>query len=140
MSHTPHSHSHRRRIARIYLVGIFLLLAGAQTLLFRFVFRSKDVWQDLLGLVMGDALASTLLLVGVWRRISWARYVLIGLNWLMLVVFALLAAIVGSDPRFGLQHTVVIFALPLLFLIAANTWLIRSRRIRHLVTPPGSGG
>jgi hypothetical protein len=140
MSHTPHSHTHRRRIARIYLVGIFLLLAAANVLLFKFVFHSQDVWRDLPGLVCGDAMASALLVVGIWRRIGWARYVLIGLNWLMLAIFALTAAFVGSEPRFGLQHTVVVFGPPLVFLIAANTWLIRSRRIRYLVTPPSSGG
>jgi hypothetical protein len=140
ISHAPHSHQHRKRIARIYLVLIFLLLAGANALLFRFVFRSEDVWRNFIGGLLGDALASTLLIVGMWRRIGWSGYVLIGLNWLMIVVFTLTASFVGSEPHFGMRHTVVTFAPPLMFLLAANIWLIKSKRIRHLVTPPGSGG
>jgi predicted membrane channel-forming protein YqfA (hemolysin III family) len=140
MSNTPHSHSHRKRIARIYLVGIFLLLAGAIALLFRFVFHSSELWRNFIGVLLGDALASILLLIGVWRRIGWSRYVLIGLNWLMLITFTLTAAFLGSDPQFGFHHTVVVFGPPLAAFVAANVWLIKSKRIRHLVTPPGSGG
>ena len=140
MSPTPHSHSHRRRIARIYLVFIFLLLAGADALLFRFVLSKPELRGEFLGLLFGDALSSTLLLVGVWRRIAWSRYVLIGLNWLMLIIIALTAAFLGSEPLFGLRHTLVTFAPPLVLFIAANTWLIKSKRIRHLVTAPGSSG
>jgi hypothetical protein len=140
MSHTPLSHSHRRRIARIYLACVFLLLACAAALLLRFAIRSQDAWRDIIGVLFGYTVAMTLLIGGAWRRTGWCRYVLIGLNWLMLVAFTLIAAFLGSEPRFGWHHTLATFVPPLALFIAANVWLIKSKRIRHLVTPPGSGG
>lgn len=140
MSHTPPSHSHRRRIARIYLACIFVLLAIADALLLRFAIRSQDGWRNLIGILFGYALAATLLLGGIWQRTGWSRYVLIGVNWLMLVSFTLIAAFRGSEPSFGWHHTLTTFVPPLTLFVAVNVWLIKSKRIRHLVTPPGSGG
>jgi hypothetical protein len=140
MSSTPHNHSHRRRIARVYLAVIFPLLIGANALLLRFAIHSQDAWHNLIGPLCGYGLATTFLMAGVWRRIAWSRYVLIGLNWLMIVLFSLAAAYLGSDPLFGSQHTLATFGPSVLLFIVSNVWLIKSKRIRHLVTAPGSGG
>jgi hypothetical protein len=136
----PHNHPHRRRIARVYLAVIFLLLTGANLLLFRFAIRSLDSWRNLIGPLFGYGLASTLLLAGVWRRIAWSRIVLIGLNWLMITFFSLAAAYLGSDTMFGSHHSLVMFGPPIALFVLSNVWLIKSRRIRHLVAPPSSGG
>ena len=109
-------------------------------LLLRFAIRSQDAWHNLIGPLFGYGLATTLLIAGTWRRLAWSRYVLIGLNWLMIIFFSLTAAYLGSDPLFGSQHTLVMFGPPVVLFIVSNVWLIKSKRIRHLVTPPGSGG
>jgi hypothetical protein len=140
MPPTPHNHSNRRRIARVYLAAIFVLLTGANLLLFRFAIRSLDSWHNLIGPLLGYGMASTLLVAGVWRRIAWSRFVLIGLNWLMITLFSLAAAYLGSDTQFGSRHSMVMFGPPIALFILANVWLIKSRRIRHLVAPPSSGG
>ena len=119
---------------------IFILFTGANLLLLRFAIRSQDMWRNLIGMLCGYGLASTLLAIGIWRRIAWSRYVLIGLNWLMIVLFSLAAAYLGSDNQFGSQHAMVTFGPPVSLFIVSNVWLIKSRRIRHLVSPPASGG
>jgi len=116
------------------------MLLGANVQLFRFAINSKDAWHNLIGPLIGYGMASTLLIVGAWRRIAWTRYVLIGLNWLMIIFFSLAAAYLASDPLFGSQHAMVTFGPSIVLFIVSNVWLIKSKRIRHLVTAPGSGG
>ena len=140
MSHTHHSHAHRKRLARIYLAIVAVFLAATSVLLWRFAVDPFSPRPVFIGLVFGYALAAALLLIGVVRRTGWARYVLIGLNWLMLSGFGLLALNIGSDRSYGFRRTCKLLGPPLVLLVAANTWLIHSKRIRHLVTPPPSGG
>ena len=58
MSHTQHSHSHRKRVARIYLACILVLLAGANAFIFKFAFYSQDMWRNFIGLLFGDLVSS----------------------------------------------------------------------------------
>lgn len=137
MSHTPHSHLYRRRAARIYLVGILLLIGAADALLARFALHPRSPW--LLGVLFGQSLSSTLLLIGVWRRQMWSRYVLIGVLFGTIAIFSLAALMLNSTPEIPLRPALVMLVPGIASLIAANTWLIVSKRIQYLATPAASG-
>lgn len=135
-----HSHAHRKRIARFYLIGVFLLIIIADALLLRFAFSMWNPWRTLIGLLIGQTMASTLLIIGMWRRQSWSRYVLIALLWVMIGIISLLTLVIGSNPLWANPRVYLILGTGLLLLILANTWVIISKRLQFLVTAPSSAG
>ena len=138
MSHTPHSHTFRKRVARIYLVGIFLLVGVADALLARFSVSPVSPW--LIGVLFGQSISSVLLLIGIWRRQMWSRYVLIGLLFATIAIFSLAALMLSTHPESPLRPALMLVCPGIACMIAANTWLIVSKRIQYLATPPASGG
>lgn len=134
-----HKHAHRKKMARVYLVGILLLLCAADALLFWFSFSQHNPWRILVGLMFGQAFASILLLVGIWKRLPWARYVLAVLIFGVITIFALQALTLSGRPEIAAQMLAVIWTA-IGLLVIANTWLIRSKRIQYLASQPGSGG
>ena len=138
MSHTPHSHTYRKRVARIYLAGIFLLIAAADFLFGWFAFEPRSPW--LLGVIFGQSISSILLVIGVWRRQTWARYVLIGLIFATITIFSLAALMLSTEPQIPMRPALQFLIPGIASLIAANVWLISSKRIQYLATPAASGG
>jgi hypothetical protein len=137
---THHRHAHRKRTARIYLTIIFGLLCAANSILFWFTFSAHNPWRMLLAVMFGHTLASTLLMGAIWNRQEWARYVLIALLFAVAAIFTLVLLYIGSKPELSAPRVLTLMGTGIGLIIISNTWLIRSRRIRYLATPPGSGG
>lgn len=135
-----HRHAHRKKMARVYLVGIGLLLIAADALLFQFTFSQHNPWRWLVGLMFGQVISSILLLCGIWSRLPWARYVLATLIFAVISAFSLLALYLVGRPEVGDSNVLSMVWTAIALLVAANTWLIRSKRIQYLASQPGSGG
>src|SRR5688572_5170668 len=135
-----HSHAHRKRVARFYLAGVFLLIIAADLLLLRFAFSGWNPWRTLIGLFIGQTIAAILLIAGMWRRQTWSRYVLIALLWITIGLVSLVALLVGSNPQLANPTVYLVIGTALVLLILANVWVITSKRLQYLVTAPGSGG
>ena len=133
-------HTHRKRTARIFLVLIFLLLGAGSGALFLYALSDQNPWRLLLGVLIGYSLSFILLLVGIWLRKPWARYVLISVNWLMVALFSLTALILGAKPELNPRKSLILIGGAMFLIVAANVWLIASKRIRYLASVPGSGG
>jgi len=139
-SNSHHRHAHRKRTARLFLGGIAILLIAANAVFFWFALGVYCPWKLLPGFLLGQALGSALLIAGVWRRMGWARFVLAGLLFFTIGLISLCALTIVSKPEYKNQASFIGLASGIALMIAAVTWLIRSRRIRYLATPPGSGG
>jgi predicted membrane channel-forming protein YqfA (hemolysin III family) len=135
-----HRHAHRKRMARIYLIGILALICTADVLLFWFTFSQHNPWRIMVGLMFGQVIGSILLLGGIWQRNPWARYVLAVLNFGVIAIFAMQALYLNGRPEVGDQRMLSLIWIAVGLLTIANTWLIRSKRIQYLATQPGSGG
>lgn len=127
-------------MARIYLVGISILLCAADVLLFWFTLSQNNPWRILVGLMFGQIIGSILLIAAIWQRLPWARYVLAILIFGIITVFALEALYLIGRPEAGDQSKLNLIWVAVGLLVIANTWLIRSKRIQYLASQPGSGG
>ena len=140
MSEDHSRHSHRKLIARLWLVIIFLFLRGADVLLVWFAFHPFNPWPSLRGLAIGSAIGTTALLVGLWRRNPWTRYILVAGIILTGVMFSLPYMILLNYPVAGdAEPKKAVLAGVITYFICAVP-LIRSRRIHYLASAPGSGG
>ena len=140
MSEDHSRHTHRKIVARLWLLLIFLFLRGADVLLIWFAFHPFNPWPSLRGLSIGSAIGTTALFVGLWRRSSWTRYVLVSVIIITGIVFALPYLIFLDNPVAGDEEPkkAVLAGVVVYFLCAVP--LIRSRRIHYLASSPGSGG
>ena len=92
------------------------------------------------GQVVGSALATTALLVALWQRKFWARYVLIIFVWYLVSIFGIVALVVtGEEYKFE-RKPVAAAAMAVAIYVCINIVLICSHKIQHLARPPGSGG
>jgi peptidoglycan/LPS O-acetylase OafA/YrhL len=139
-SDTHHRHSHRRRTARLFLVAVFVALTVAEIMLWHFTNQRTNPWPFLRGHVIGSALATTALLVGIWRRRLWARYVLIVFLWYLIGIFGIVVTVITSGEQKMDRTSVIAAVIGVVLYLACNILLIRSRRIQHLAQPAGSGG
>lgn len=133
-------HRHRRRTARLLLVLVFLAFTVAELLLWYFTNHRSNPWPFLRGHVIGSALVTTALLIGIWRRILWARYVLIVFLWYLISVFGIVVTVITSGEQFMDRTAVIAAIVAVVLYLASNILIIRSRRIQHLAQPAGSGG
>jgi hypothetical protein len=127
-------------MARVYLVGILILICSADALLFWFTFSQHNPWRILVGLMFGQVTGSILLLAGIWNRMPWARYVLMVLIFGVISIFAMQALYLSGRPEVGDQRMLTLIWAAVGLLIIANTWLIRSKRIQYLASQPGAAG
>ena len=125
-------HSQRKRIARMYLVAIAAMILVADAMLFHFVFSDKNPWEPLIGILFGQAVSAPLLIVAIWRRLNWARFVLIAVLFVVVGIFGLAALYTNSEIEYQDRWQLAAVAIALGILTLANTWLIRSKRIQHL--------
>ena len=139
---TPHVPPNWKLRARLWIGVLFLLLSGADYLLLRFTYDRDNPMLSMTGMapllsalaVLG-ALGSKLLLICLWRRLSWARYALGVLLAASIVGFSMtLFVIVGGNlPRSKglLKKPILAMALQALALVP----LARSRSIRRQMHP-----
>jgi Na+/proline symporter len=143
-NHQPESHrrhSHRKSQARLQLIGVFALLVTAFVILFMFALNPEyNRWRILIGLLFGAAVACTLLIGAVWQRQNWARYVLIVAVLGLIAIFGLTLIFLISEPVESSSQATTLVGASIGLLLCVSGWLMFSRRIRYLTTPPGSGG
>src|SRR5206468_1807144 len=82
-----HERGHRTGHARLFLVVVFVLQRLADAAVIWFTFLPVCPWSLLRGVSIGSFVWTTALLVGVWRRLRWARYLLTSFNWGYITVF-----------------------------------------------------
>jgi hypothetical protein len=132
-------HSHRKRMARIYLAVISGLILVADALLLRFVVSDSNPWEILLGVLIGQIASTPFLITAIYRRMNWARFILIGLLFLVGAIFGLTAIYVNSLLEYRDKFEIALILIAVGLLMGANTWLIRSKRIQHLAQTGPSG-
>ncbi len=114
----------------MFLVIVFVLqrLGDAAVIWYTFL-PSNSAW--LRGVALGSLVWTTALLVGVWRRFRWARYLLTSFNWGYITVFTfcVLQGWNEFQPTPTDPYTVLTAGIVLYF--GANVILVRSRRVRH---------
>ena len=112
---------------------LLFALTGANVLLWHFTSRPLNPWPMLKGHVVGSALGTTVLLIGIAQRHFWARYVLIVFLWYLITVFSVVALIVSGD-KVGMERSPMIALLvAIVIFILSNVLLIRSRSIQRLM-------
>jgi Na+/proline symporter len=140
-SETPRRHSRRKTQARTQLIGVLLVMVAAFALMFSFAFNHEyNRWRVLIGLLFGAGVTCALLFVAVWKRQNWARYVLIVALIGLMATFGLCLIFLLSDPTETSSPAIPILGYSLGLLTLDAGWLMFSKRIRYLTTPPGSGG
>ncbi|HYR58065.1 MAG TPA: hypothetical protein VEO95_05530 [Chthoniobacteraceae bacterium] len=131
MTEHTHERGHRTTHARLFLVIVFVMqrLADAGVIWYTFLPAKSVFW--LRGIALGSLVWTTALLIGVWRRFRWARYLLTSFTWVYLAVltFHILQGWNELDLTLSDPYTALIAAAVLY--LAANAILIRSRRVRH---------
>jgi len=145
-SSPPSTHSHHRRqgsrktAARWQLVALLVLIVASFGLLFSFAFSQRNHYPAMIGALFGGAATTLLLLVMVWNRQNWARYVLITVLLGTAGAIGLCLLFMLSNPEDAHGIHVPILGSGILGLMLSAGWLMFSQRISYLTTPAGSGG
>ncbi len=129
MSEPLHDRVHRTRYARHFLAAAGMLQRLGDAAVIWFTFSVDNQMLLLRGAAIGSLLCTSVLLIGVWRRLRWARYVLTGLNWGYIMVFGFCALQGWKNPTLSEPYIALIAGV--LLYAAANVILVRSRRVRH---------
>ena len=131
----PHVPPNWKLRARLWIGVLFLLLAGSDYMLLCFSYDRDNPLPQISGVVILGALGSKLLLICMWRRLSWARYALATLLSLSIAALALgMILIIGdymAHSEGSLKKLLVGIALQALALVP----LARSRSIRKQMHP-----
>lgn len=136
----PRSPLLRRRRGRTWLALILVVLTVANLSLGYYCAHRMNPWPVLLGLVVGGMLTQLLLIVAIWRRQPWARYVLIFYLWAAIGVFGIAILSLTNDlSRIDRKPFAAAVAGVCLYLLA-NVWIIRSRSVQHIAQPGSSRG
>lgn len=140
MSEQEESISHRRvRTARLLLVVLFFVMCAGDAAFWLFSVHRSNPLPAMQGLVVGSLLGTTALLVALWRRSTWARYILMLVNWLIIVAFSVPGLILlGGDAGASRRPLIPLFSGMLAYVIV-NVALMNSRRLHRLGTPRGCG-
>ena len=132
---TPHVPPNWKLRARIWISVLFLVTAGADYLLLVFSFNPFNPAPLLIGLAILSALGSKLLLICMWRRLSWSRYALATLLLFSIAGFMVVLFFVAGGnlprPQGLLKKPIAGIALQALALVP----LARSRSIRKQLHP-----
>jgi hypothetical protein len=134
MTEHIHERGHRTGHARLFLAVVFVLQRVADAGVIWFTFQPVCTSSLLRGIAIGSFVWTTALLVGVWRRLSWARYLLTTINWLYVAAFSY-ALLKRWTPASG--ESAAQFLPPaagVILYVAANVILIKSRRVRHFAS------
>ncbi len=129
----PDSESaHRKRVGRFYVIVALLAMRGGDGLLYWYLTLPGNDSPVHSGALVGSLLWTTALFIGIWKRQSWARYILLAFNCAFIALF--------MYPLFvSWGRREITFALPYLLLtggvllyMGATALLICSKRVRHL--------
>lgn len=132
--------SRRSRQARLILLVLFGALRLGDVGLLKFSFWAGNPIPFSRGIVLGGVLVSAVLFWMIGMRRAWARYLLIGVNWLMVTVFCSAAVMLVDTGFVGMSEPLKAMGGGLLLYVVVNTTLIISSRIQRFATAPGVGG
>jgi uncharacterized membrane-anchored protein YitT (DUF2179 family) len=129
MSEHLHTRGHRTRHARAFLAIVFFGQRIADAAVIWFAFQPANSTLLLRGVAVGSCLSTTVLLICAWRRLGWARYLLVTFNWGFIALFGFEMLQTWDqkpqpNPSLALVAGVALYGL-------ANLVLLRSRRVRH---------
>ena len=131
MSDPLHDRGHRTGHARSFLALAGLLQRIGDAAVIWFTFSPGNSMQLLRGVAIGSLLCTSVLLIGVWRRLRWARYVLTGFNWVYITGFGFRVLEGWSEMKPTLSDPDAVLSAGVLLYAGATVLLVRSRRIRH---------
>jgi hypothetical protein len=126
-----HDRGHRTRHARTFLIVVFLLQRLGDVAVIGFTFFASASALLLRGLAIGSLMWTTVFLVGVWRRLRWARYVLTGFGWAYAVLLCGWVLSAWDELKPILRNPYLALVAGAILYVAANVILVRSRRVRH---------
>ncbi|HEY3901583.1 MAG TPA: hypothetical protein VGM54_23430 [Chthoniobacter sp.] len=125
----------RKRWAKIWILVVFFLLTVAHFFFYRFSTDSLNTYKVSEGMTFGCALWSTVLLVAMWMRLGWARYVLGALICVSIFGFGALVLVLRSESIASMPTAMWTAAAGILFYIAALVPLGTAHTLRDFLSP-----
>ncbi|MEI9895662.1 MAG: hypothetical protein WDN28_17685 [Chthoniobacter sp.] len=125
--------------ARLWIGLAFLLLTGAHFLFYRFSFDHLNNYPISQGLTAGCVLWTSALLVAMWLRYAWSRYVMIVMICGALAGFSVIALMVRSESVNALPQLMQRVAGGLVLYALALIPLSASRALRNYLGPRTAG-
>jgi len=123
--------------ARIWLVVVFLLLTVAHYCFYRFSADPRNPYPLTRGATFGCVLWSNVLLVAIWLRHGWARYLLIVLICMAIGGFGVTMLLIGRDFMEPASIRMVISGLAFYAVALVSLWI--SRSLSHYLAPRTAG-
>jgi len=117
----------------------FLLLTAAHVLFYRFSFNSLNTYPVAQGMTAGSVLWTTVLLVAMWLRYAWSRYVMVATICAAIVGFSIVALLVRSESVDALPQLMRFVIGGLLLYALALIPLSASASLRHYLGPRTAG-
>jgi Ca2+/H+ antiporter len=129
-----HDRGHRTQYARLFLAIAFVLQRIGDVAVLWFTYRPGEQASLLRGITVGSILCTSALLIGVWRRLRWARYVLTGLNWAYIALLSFSVLQSWDELEASVSNPYGALILGAVLYTCANVILVRSRRVRHFAS------
>ncbi len=136
-----HSFQRKRRLwARINIVVVLVLTMAAQYFFYKFSTDKMNVYPISLGITAGCAIWTTVLLVCMWLRFGWARYILIVMLCLAILFFAGILLLLKSESILPVPTATKAGLLGLVLYVIALIPLSVSQELREFLGPKSAGG
>ena len=139
MSKETHPSHHQTVLARVLLAIVLLILCAGHFMFWKFTDYHSNPFPAMKGLVVGSALASTLLICATWLRKPLTRTALIVFLWIMIFVFSMPGLMMMSDPAIRQQGALQKLAVGIGCYVLGNLILIIAGSIHRLGMPRGCG-
>jgi hypothetical protein len=132
--------SKKKLRARLWLLAVLVVLAAGNYLLFLFSFHELNPYPITRGIAFGSSLWSLALIIAMWLRMGWARYVLA--TWLVLAIVlqGLFILRMNSQSVKPLPEPTKIALIGLGLYALALIPLGASRSLRGFLGPKTAGG
>ena len=126
------SHHHQTTLARVLILIVFAILCAGDFAFWLFSRYPGNPFPAMPGLVIGCALASTVMIGAIWIRKSLARTALVVFLWIMMFVFSMPGLIMMSDRSTAQMGPLKMLAAGLGAYLIANIILIVADPIHRL--------
>ena len=143
MSKENHSSHHHSGLARTLLLFIFLVLCAGNFAFWKFGLpngKPTPIFPAMPGLIVGSALASTVMIGAIWFRKGIARTALIVFLWIIMFTFSMPGLIMMSNRDTVQMSQLKILAAGLGCYLLANIILISASSIHRLGMSRGCRG
>ena len=132
MPREHHASQQKTGLARTLLAIVFVILCAGNYALFQFSIFRGNPFPAMPGLVIGSALASSVMIIAIWVRKPMARTALVVFLWIMMFVFSMPGLIMMSDRATLLMDRLQMLAASLAAYLIANIILIVADPIHRL--------